>query len=198
MYIHMPVLFKILDRSVDRKRSIMGLVAKKWRPVRNNKSKYFLSRNEYKPVLFPDFTTGPAYVITNDVFDALYEASLNGTFFRFEDVYLTGTIADQLGIRRVHLPEFRNSRLKLNPCVVNKIATVHMVNPIEMDVLYKKLQGNLTNCKFPAPKRGEAKIWTFSSHLLYMYFFYMLASLTMPTLKKSFYLVFYKDLWIYS
>lgn len=42
--------------------AIYGRVAKNWKPLRNTKSKYYTSLQQYKPQLFPTFTTGPAYV----------------------------------------------------------------------------------------------------------------------------------------
>ena len=153
MYIHMPVLFKLLDQWTQRKRSIMGKVAKKWKPVRNKKSKYYVSLGEYKPVLYPNFSTGPAYVVTSDLFQPLYEASVNGSLFKFEDVYVTGIIASKLDIKRLNCPEFSNIRIKLDPCAVNKLVSVHMVRPTEMNELYEKLQGNLTSC----PVKSKSK-----------------------------------------
>ena len=146
MYIHMPVLFKILDRSVHKKRTIMGKVGKKWKPIRNKTSKYYISPAQFRPPLYPDFNTGPAYVLTNDVFDPLYKASLAGTFFKLEDVYVTGMIAARLKIQHVDFPEFYNRRLKLDTCAVNKLASVHMVKTFEMYDLWKRLSDGLTTC----------------------------------------------------
>lgn len=146
MYIHMPVLFKILDRSVHKKRTIMGKVGQKWKPIRNKTSKYYISPAQFRPALYPDFNTGPAYVLTNDVFDPLYKASLAGTFFKLEDVYVTGMIAARLKIQHVNFPEFYNRRLKLDTCAVNKLASVHMVKTFEMYDLWKRLSDGLTTC----------------------------------------------------
>lgn len=146
MYIHMPVLFKILDRSVHKKRTIMGKVGQKWKPIRNKTSKYYISPAQFRPPLYPDFNTGPAYVLTNDVFDSLYKASLAGTFFKLEDVYVTGMIAARLKIQHVDFPEFYNRRLKLDTCAVNKLASVHMVKTFEMYDLWKRLSDGLTTC----------------------------------------------------
>lgn len=120
MYIHLPMLFSILDGASTKRRAIIGKVAKRWKPIRNVTSKYFISQEQYKPPLYPDFNTGPAYVLTNDIIEPLYRASLGGTFFKLEDVYVTGMMAAPLKIQHFDYPQFYNRRLKLDTCAVAK------------------------------------------------------------------------------
>ena len=146
MYIHMPMLFSLMDRWPHKKRTIMGKVARKWKPIRNTTSKYYISPTQFKSAMYPDFNTGPAYVVTNDTFYQLYQASLDGIFFKLEDVYVTGMMAGQLGIQHVDYPQFFNRRLKLDTCAVNKLASIHMVKTFEMYDLWKRLSDGLTKC----------------------------------------------------
>jgi hypothetical protein len=129
------------------RRTIYGRLAKKWKPIRNKKSKYYVSKEQYKLVLFPDFTTGPAYLLTNDVVHDLYAAALNHTYLKLEDVYTTGIVAQQLQIRRIHAPEFLNKRIAWHPCHVIKGISFHMVKFHEQFDLWKKLQDGKTKCK---------------------------------------------------
>jgi len=146
MYIHMPIVFKVLDRLAHKNRTIMGKVGKKWKPIRNKTSKYYISLDQFRPALYPDFNTGPAYVLTNDILKPVYEAALQGTFFKLEDVYVTGMIAGQLNIDHVDCPEFYNRRHTLGTCAVSKLASVHMVKTFEMYDLWKRLSDGLTTC----------------------------------------------------
>jgi hypothetical protein len=66
------MLFSILDGASTRRRAIIGKVAKRWKPIRNVTSKYFISQEQFKPAFYPDFNTGPAYVLTNDIIEPLY------------------------------------------------------------------------------------------------------------------------------
>jgi hypothetical protein len=98
-------------------------------------------------VLFPDFTTGPAYLLTNDVVHDLYTAALNLTYLKLEDVYTTGIVAQQLKIRRIHAPEFINKRITWQTCQVIKGISFHMVKFHEQFDLWKKLQDGKATCK---------------------------------------------------
>lgn len=146
MYIHMPVLLSILDGVANQRRTIMGKLAKKWKPIRNVTSKYYISPTQFKPAMYPDFNTGPAYILTNDIVEPLYQAALNETFFKLEDVYVTGMVAGPLKIQHVNYPQFFNRRLKLDTCAVAKLASVHMVKTHEMFDLWKRLSDGLTRC----------------------------------------------------
>jgi Galactosyltransferase len=59
-----------------------------FQPIRNKKSKYYVSVEQFKPMTFPQFTTGPAYLITRDCVKDLYNKALNLTYLKLEDVYL--------------------------------------------------------------------------------------------------------------
>lgn len=146
MYINFPVLLPILDNPKHQKKAIIGKVAKKWKPIRNTTSKYYISPAQFKPTLYPDFNTGPAYVLTNDVIEPLYRESLEGVFFKLEDVYVTGMMASKLKIGHFDYPQFFNRPLKQETCAVKKLASVHMVKPHEMFSLWTRLSDGLTKC----------------------------------------------------
>ncbi|CAB3384422.1 Hypothetical predicted protein [Cloeon dipterum] len=147
MFINVPRLLQFVDKHANDKRSIYGRLAKKWKPIRNKKSKYYVSKEQYKQVLFPDFTTGPAYLMTSDVVHELYVGALNLTYLKLEDVYTTGIVAQQLKIRRLHAPEFLNKRMNWHACHVIKGISFHMVKYHEQFDLWKKLQDGKTKCK---------------------------------------------------
>ena len=124
----------------------MGKVARRWKPIRNTTSKYFISESQFGPAQYPDFNTGPAYVLTSDILGQLYRASLDDVFFKLEDVYVTGMMATKLRIQHIDYPQFYNRRLKLDTCAVHKLASVHMVKTFEMYDLWKRLNDGLTRC----------------------------------------------------
>ena len=126
---------------------IFGKLAKKWKPVRNKSSKYFLSLAQYKHPFFPDFTTGPAYLLSIDTIHKLYEGALNETFIKLEDVFTTGFVAHKLGINRTHVNEFFNKKIPYNPCNIQKGISIHMVKYSEQFDLWKKLNDGKTKCK---------------------------------------------------
>ncbi len=150
MYIHTPVLLSILDEVPDRRQSIIGHVAKGWRPIRNVKSKYYISLKQYRAKVFPNFMTGPAYVLTNDIVPTLFQAALNETFFKLEDVFFTGILPNipEMAIKRVHYPHFVNNHPpRLNKtCYVAKLAAMHQIKIDEMFDMWKRFSDGLTKC----------------------------------------------------
>lgn len=147
MYINVDRLLAFIEKHSPTQRAIFGRLAKKWKPIRNKKSKYYISPQQYKPAVFPDFTTGPAYLFPAALAKELYTAALNHTYFKLEDVFVTGIVADGLKIRRIHAPEFLNKRVSLTPCSVQKGISIHMVKGTEQYDLWKKQHDALAKCK---------------------------------------------------
>ncbi|XP_059220485.1 UDP-GlcNAc:betaGal beta-1,3-N-acetylglucosaminyltransferase 9 [Stomoxys calcitrans] len=147
MFINVPKLLQFLDAHSKDKRVIYGRLAKKWKPIRNKKSKYYISTGQFNAAVFPPFTTGPAYVLTSDIVHELYEKSLEQVYLKLEDVFTTGIVAQLLGIKRVHVNEFLNRRIAFNPCNIRKSISVHMIKANEQFDLWKKLLDQTTKCK---------------------------------------------------
>lgn len=146
MFINVSRLLEFIARHKPEERTIYGRLARKWKPIRNKKSKYYISLQQYKPPAFPDFTTGPAYLFPAQIAKELYVASLNYTYFKLEDVFVTGIVANGLKIKRAHVPEFVNKRVKFTSCNVQKEISIHMVKGVEQYDLWKKLH-DVTQCK---------------------------------------------------
>lgn len=146
MFINIPKLLDFVTKHWDLKRRIYGKLASKWKPIRNKASKYYVSREQYKQPVFPSFTTGPAYLMTSDVIHDLYTTALNMIYLKLEDVFTTGIVAQERGIRRVHVSEFLNRRLSVTSCYIHKAISIHMVKPFEQYDLWKRLLDGRTKC----------------------------------------------------
>ncbi|PSN56197.1 hypothetical protein C0J52_01427 [Blattella germanica] len=147
MFINIPKLLTFVEKHSKDRKTVFGRLAKKWKPIRNKKSKYYVSVNQYQPPLFPDFTTGPAYLMTGDVIHDLYDAALGKTYLKLEDVFITGIVAQDMKIKRTHVHEFLNKRVTLNACNIQKGISIHMVKPPEQYDLWKKLLDGKSKCK---------------------------------------------------
>ncbi|XP_044765255.1 beta-1,3-galactosyltransferase 5-like [Coccinella septempunctata] len=147
MFINISRLLDFILKRTRETRAIYGRLAKKWKPIRNKKSKYYISPQQYKPAIFPDFTTGPAYLLPATLAKELYISALNHTYFKLEDVFITGIVANNIKIKRIHAPEFLNKRVKLTPCNVQKGISIHMIKGIEQYDLWKKVHDTTAKCK---------------------------------------------------
>lgn len=147
MFINVPRLLLFLNKHKQDKNIIFGRLARNWKPIRNKKNKYYVSEAQYKLPVFPDFTTGPAYLFSSDIVQNLYEGALNQTYLQLEDVFLTGIVAQTLGIKRVQAEGFLNIRIGYAPCNVQKGISIHKVKYGEQFDLWKKLLDGKSNCK---------------------------------------------------
>ncbi|XP_021707832.1 beta-1,3-galactosyltransferase 5 isoform X2 [Aedes aegypti] len=147
MFINVPKLLQFIESHLSYKRSIFGRLAKKWKPIRNKKSKYYVSPEQYFPPVFPPFCTGPAYLMTSDIIVELYNKSLSQTYLKLEDVYTTGIVAQLLNIHRINIKEFLNRRIAFNQCNIKKSISIHMIKTNEQYDLWKKLSDNSVQCK---------------------------------------------------
>uniref|UniRef100_T1H463 Hexosyltransferase n=1 Tax=Megaselia scalaris TaxID=36166 RepID=T1H463_MEGSC len=93
MFINIPKLLLFIDKHNAEKRTIYGRLAKKWKPIRNKNSKYYVSPSQFSSTVFPHFTTGPAYLLTSDLVHDLYEQCLEETYLKLEDVFTTGIVS---------------------------------------------------------------------------------------------------------
>lgn len=119
----------------------------RWKPIRNKRSKYYVSPQQYFPSVFPQFTTGPAYLISGSAIHDLYTKSLEQTYLKLEDVFTTGIVAQLVNVKRIHVNEFLNRRIAFNPCNLRKAISIHMVKANEQFDLWKKLMDTNTKCK---------------------------------------------------
>lgn len=148
VFINVPKLIEIINKLKNKTRTIYGRLAKQWKPFRSFKSKYYISPKHYGSFYFPQFATGPAYLMTSDAVDDLYKAALNMTYMKLEDVYITGIAAERANISLVRVREFINERVTFHPCLIKKVVSIHSVKDKEQFWLWSKLMSSTYDCRF--------------------------------------------------
>lgn len=148
VFINIEKLFSFVTSLDPDINTIYGRTAKNWKPVRNRKSKYFTSTAQYKPEVFPTFTTGPAYVFPGRLSGTLYETALNKIYFKLEDVFTTGLVAESLGIERKLILGFLNKRISFTPCNLKKHVSLHPLKTGEQVKLWNLVNEKM-DCKRP-------------------------------------------------
>jgi len=128
-----------LSKSVPSQKLIVGNVASGWVPVRNPKSKYFITEDQYAEASYPAFVTGPSYLVSKLAVKILYYSALEHPFLHLEDVFLTGIIAEKEDIPRRHAVEFRNNPVRIPAkflgCTLLRTISIHKVLPKEQKEL---------------------------------------------------------------
>ncbi|KAH7934833.1 hypothetical protein HPB52_001017 [Rhipicephalus sanguineus] len=99
-------------------------------PMRNVKSKRYVSRQEYALDTYPDFLSGTAYLISGDVISTLEELKHGPGFFPLEDIYLTAMLAQKAKVSRLDLESFSIKHVPYNqPCLTPRVVTPHEWTP---------------------------------------------------------------------
>jgi hypothetical protein len=157
-WVNVPNILKIIDR-IDKEngnwKSIYGNLTTVWTgPYRDFESKYFVSMEQYPNSSFPVYIYGAAYLIHGgELVENLFVEGLKTKFLWLEDAFLTGVVAEGMGVRRVHLPKFyvqrhsfgriRKGRDNRTKCEIAKWAVVHLLRIGNKRVSVKEEQGNL-------------------------------------------------------
>ena len=137
-----------------RPRLILGNISRGWKPVRNPKSKYLITEAQYPEERYPDFATGPSYLVSIQAVREIYAAAMEFKYIHLEDVFLTGVVADSLDISRTDVHEFKNNAVRVPAqfmgCTIEKSFTIHKVEPEEQKELYQLSKS--PNCGRPNKK----------------------------------------------
>ena len=87
---------ELQDPRTPQVRLYMGRAAKGWRPLRHGK--YGVSVDEYNETVYPDYCTGPAYVLSRDLVQQFFQLFGAQKRLKLEDVYV-GTLALKVGAK---------------------------------------------------------------------------------------------------
>jgi hypothetical protein len=97
--VNMKALVEFLNDHIRNKNQIqniiMGTIFRDRTPFRNPKDKWYVSFEEYNKTYFDPFPSGPAFLLSYDVSQSMYETSLTFKSVWMDDVYI-GMLAKQL------------------------------------------------------------------------------------------------------
>ena len=142
-----------LEKS-QKKKIIMGNISRNWKPVRNPQSKYFITEAQYSEERYPDFATGPSYLVSRDAVRDIFEHAMDLNYIHLEDVFLTGVVAEDVQVFREDIHEFKNNAVRIPAqfmgCTIEKSFTIHKVQPSEQLELHQLSKD--PNCGRPNKK----------------------------------------------
>ena len=100
------------------------------RPVRGNKSKWFVSQKEYPYQRYPAFVSGKAYAFLNSDCKLLLEKVHASEYNWVEDVWFTGHVAKAAGFTIKSFKKLCPDGVRqLNKAALQKFICVHLVSP---------------------------------------------------------------------
>nr|XP_022287728.1 beta-1,3-galactosyltransferase 5-like isoform X2 [Crassostrea virginica] len=130
--------------------SMIGCKVRNSSPFRFPLSKWYLSRDQYSADVFPDYISGPAYVLSGDILSKLYSATKLVPYIFLEDVYLNGICREKVSVKAVGHPGFSCGFRDEGPCggFFRYKITGHHYFPDEIERMWLELRDRWFTCPF--------------------------------------------------
>ena len=162
MFVNMQLLVDFAETR-EFKNVIIGKIAKKWLPHRDSNSKWYVPSSAYAGQVYPNFATGPAYLIHRDAIPNLVKViRSNATkVIKLEDVFLAGIVAEKAGVRRLNYSLFKNAYFEVSKCNFMRFITSHQHSPKEIlrlwQIVYADKKADCSLKKTPVTKAPAVK-----------------------------------------
>lgn len=127
------------ETSTKFSKTIVGNLAKDWKVPMNKRNSYYLPKYVYPYCHFPDFVIGPVYLFTGNSISLLYQQlKINvDNLLKFEDVFITGIVADEAEVRRIGDRRLWNFKSIINNCNFRLMWVSQKHSPKEIRHLWK-------------------------------------------------------------
>ncbi|KAM9322790.1 lactosylceramide 1,3-N-acetyl-beta-D-glucosaminyltransferase A-like isoform 1-T2 [Pholidichthys leucotaenia] len=126
--VHMPNLVSYLEDVGNRgvTNFWIGRVHRGAPPIRSKDSKYYVSFEMYPWGTYPDYTAGAGYVISSDVADKIYHATLTLNASLYIDDVFMGICANAVGVSpQEHVYFSGEGKAPYHTCIYNQMMTSH-------------------------------------------------------------------------
>ncbi|XP_030560650.1 beta-1,3-galactosyltransferase 1 [Drosophila novamexicana] len=119
-------------------------------PVSDVTSKWYMPYYMYKDEAYPKYLSGAGYLMSIDVVERLFEASLNTTLVYLEDIFITGLCANRANVKRQHHALFSFAHSP-HLCAFKGSITQHQVREESMADAWRFVSNYSIQC--PPPGR---------------------------------------------
>lgn len=107
-------------------------------PIRDTRSKWYMSRDLYPENKYPPFCSGTGYVFSGDMAELIYKTSLHTRLIHLEDVYV-GMCLRKLGVHPIQNSGFNHWKMSYSLCRYRRVVTVHQISPEEMHRIWNDM-----------------------------------------------------------
>ena len=148
VFLNLPRLLKYISKHAQTN-TILGCLVSHSSPFRSIFSKWRVSWDQYNEEEYPEYISGPAYLISGDVLYKLYQSTKHVPKFMFEDVYITGLCRRHIGALAKSHAEFSCGYRDKGPCGSNFLyeITGHHYSPKEVQRMWLELQNRWSDCR---------------------------------------------------
>lgn len=129
---------------------LLGHVIEHMKPIRNIRNKWYVSEVEFKNDEYPPFLSGWVYVATIKAITSILQASEKTPCFWIDDVFVTGILRKNAGLRLFDIKNyFRYEPKNLECCILNKYTCDFLAAPNgKNDELHLKFSNHLWECRY--------------------------------------------------
>lgn len=139
IYINIPQLYELV-RTNRKPNLLVGTLICNAVPIKDPHNKWFVPRYMFHEKKYPNYLSGTGYLMNRVTAAKLYASALATPVFHLEDIYITGILSRNVGIRPVDYIGFSYVRRELKACVFQKSISTHHIKHQEMLDMYAKLQ----------------------------------------------------------
>lgn len=124
------------NKQSNLQKNIVGSCSLWRRPLRNQDSKWYVSRETYPWTFLPPFCSGTGYVMSIDVAQHVLKVSRNVPYFHLEDVYV-GLCLIQL---RFSVTDMKGFNRDIHNCVFkdSEEITMHFMDPVRLKKVWNE------------------------------------------------------------
>lgn len=148
IFVNVPSLLNFMAARANATWTIWGNLHYNATVTRNPKSKSYLSSLQFPEQKLPTFASGAAYLMTMDVVGPMLRAAPYLPYVRLEDVFVTGVLAERLGVRREHVPNYYKTIMELQRCDLQRYVAIHMSGYQNQFYLMRRLIEGVNVCKY--------------------------------------------------
>ncbi|CAH2014343.1 unnamed protein product [Acanthoscelides obtectus] len=139
MFVNVPRLVSLILAVNETRNVLMGKLICGARPIKNPSSKWYSPTYMYEDKTYPNYLSGTGYLMSIEVAQKIFEASLSTPIFHLEDVYITGICAKKAKIKPRDNYMFTYKKLSKEPCEFRHLVTMHHFSPQDIRDTFKAL-----------------------------------------------------------
>ena len=158
IFIDMPKLIDYMNGSDVKKHGTKNVImCNQWlrmKVIRDKKSKWYISKQEFPDDFFQPYCSGSVFVMTSDVVPAMFNASFYTKFFWVDDFYVTGLLVKRINATQVRWNEryVLNAKLAFQKFKDDKKRQLRFFHVHKMSHIYRmwnmlESKKNVTLCK---------------------------------------------------
>lgn len=121
VFINTPVLYNLLETDYKNKEDFVFCNKRIKEPVLRNVTKWAVTLEEYPDKYYPIYCPGYSIVFSNDTVVRLYQRAEKTKYFWIDDVYVTGTLTQQLNLNITSIEKYFLRGNEINDLINGKI-----------------------------------------------------------------------------